>query len=144
MTEKKKENGMTRREFVKTVGAAAVVGSALSMSVPKEAHAARTLKIGFMGPFTGPASRTGDQFKRGIKMALEDAETNGEIPVKVEIKRNFNTQYWKLANNGEYGDFEKVDLNTVKYTLVLEPRSTKSFEYVLRTYHGAREEDWRP
>ena len=67
MTEKKKENGMTCREFVKTVGGAAVVGSALSMSVPKEAHAARTLKIGFMGPFTGPASRTGDQFKRGIK-----------------------------------------------------------------------------
>jgi len=30
----------------------------------------------------------------------------------------------------------------VKYTLVLEPRSSKSFEYVLRTYHGVREEDW--
>ncbi len=67
-----------------------------------------------------------------------------EIPVKIEIKRNFNTQYWKLANNGDFGDFEKVDLNTVKYTQVLEPRSARSFEYVLRTYHGAREGDWRP
>jgi branched-chain amino acid transport system substrate-binding protein len=86
MTEKKKENGMTRREFVKTVGTAAVVGSALSMSLPKEAHAASKLKIGFMGPFTGPASRTGDQFKRGIKMALEEAKAGGEIPVKVDGK----------------------------------------------------------
>ena len=42
------------------------------------------------------------------------------------------------------GAFEKVDLTTVKYTLTLEPRSTKSFEYVLRTYHGDREESWRP
>jgi len=67
-----------------------------------------------------------------------------DITVKVEIKRNFNTQYWKLTNSGDFGGFEKVDLDTVKYTLVLEPRSTKSFEYVLRTYHGAREENWRP
>jgi branched-chain amino acid transport system substrate-binding protein len=86
MTEEKKENGITRREFVKTVGAAAVVGSALSMSLPKEAHAASTLKIGFMGPFTGPASRTGDQFKRGINMALAEAKAAGEIPVKVDGK----------------------------------------------------------
>ena len=84
MTEPKKEKGMTRREFVQTVGAAAVVGSALTMTIPKEAHAARSLKIGFMGPFTGPASRTGDQFKRGIEMALEDAKAAGEIPVKVD------------------------------------------------------------
>jgi hypothetical protein len=67
-----------------------------------------------------------------------------DIPVKVEIKRNFNTQYWKLTNSGDFGDFEKVDSRTVKYTRVLEPRSTKSFEYVLRTYHGAREQEWRP
>jgi len=73
-----------------------------------------------------------------------EVKNTREIPVKVEIKRNFNTQYWKLTNNGDFGDFEKVDLITVKYTLVLEPRSTKSFEYVLRTYHGDREEDWRP
>jgi hypothetical protein len=67
-----------------------------------------------------------------------------DVPVKVEIKRNFNTQYWKLANSVDFGQFEKVDLRTVKYTLVLEPGSTQSFEYVLRTYHGTREENWRP
>ena len=73
-----------------------------------------------------------------------DVKNTREIPVKVEIKRNFNTQYWKLTNNGDFGEFEKMDLKTVKYTLVLESRSTKSFEYTLRTYHGTREEDWRP
>jgi branched-chain amino acid transport system substrate-binding protein len=84
MTEQKNEKGMTRREFVQTVGAAAVAASALTAGLPKDAHAAETLKIGFMGPFTGPASRTGDQFKRGIEMALEDAKAAGDIPVKVD------------------------------------------------------------
>ena len=73
-----------------------------------------------------------------------EVKNTREIPVKVEIKRNFNTQYWKLTNTGNFGEFEKVDLNTIKYTQVLEPRTTRSFEYVLRTYQGAREEDWRP
>jgi hypothetical protein len=67
-----------------------------------------------------------------------------DINVKVEIKRNFNTQYWDLRRSGEFGQFEKVDLNTVKFTLDLRPRSVKKFEYVLRTYHGDREENWRP
>ncbi len=67
-----------------------------------------------------------------------------DINVKVEIKRNFNTQYWDIDNSGDFGAFEKVNLNTVKFTLDLQPRTVKKFEYVLRTYHGTREEDWRP
>jgi len=65
-----------------------------------------------------------------------------DISVKVEIKRNFNTQYWDIDNSGDFGAFEKVDLDTVKFTLDLQPRSTKEFEYVVRTYHGVRQEDW--
>ena len=83
MTEQKNENGMTRREFVQAVGAAAVAASALTATAPKDVHAAETLKIGFMGPFTGPASRTGDQFKRGIEMALEDAKKPGRSPSRL-------------------------------------------------------------
>jgi hypothetical protein len=67
-----------------------------------------------------------------------------ELNVKVEIKRNFNTQYWDIDYSGDFGAFEKEDLDTVKFTLNLQPRSTKQFEYILRTYHGDREEDWRP
>jgi hypothetical protein len=64
------------------------------------------------------------------------------INVKVEIKRNFNMQYWDIDNSGDFGAFEKVDLDTVKFTLDLQPRSAKEFRYVVRTYHGVRQEDW--
>ncbi|MHC4189147.1 MAG: DUF4139 domain-containing protein [Planctomycetota bacterium] len=71
-----------------------------------------------------------------------EVKNTREIPVKVEIKRNFGTSYWTLAKSGDFGEYEKVDLDTVKFTLSLQPRSAKKFEYVVRTYHGTREEDW--
>jgi len=70
-----------------------------------------------------------------------EVENTRDIDVKVEIKRNFNTSYWKLARSGDFGQFEKVDKDTVKFTLTLKPRSARKFEYVLRTYHGTRAED---
>jgi hypothetical protein len=73
---------------------------------------------------------------RKIKIEVKNTR---DIGIKVEIKRNFPTQYWKL--NTSQG-FEKVDLDTVKFTLVLEPRSKQDFEYNLTTYHGVRQEDW--
>ncbi|MHC4483193.1 MAG: DUF4139 domain-containing protein [Planctomycetota bacterium] len=73
-----------------------------------------------------------------------EVKNTRDLDVKVEIKRNFRTQYWKLNKSGDFGDFEEVDLDTVKFTLILQPRSKKEFEYVVRTYHGTREEDWRP
>jgi hypothetical protein len=72
-----------------------------------------------------------------------EVKNTREIPVRVEIQRNFNTQYWDIKNRGDSGEFEKVDLDTIKFTLPLEPRSAKTFEYVLRTYQGVRQEDWR-
>jgi len=70
-----------------------------------------------------------------------EVKNTRDIGVKVEIKRNFNTFYWKLTRSGDFGEFEQVDLDTVKFTLELKPRSAKKFEYVLRTYHGTREDD---
>jgi hypothetical protein len=70
-----------------------------------------------------------------------EVKNTRDIGVKVEIKRNFNTSYWKLNRSGDFGEFEQVDMNTVKFTLELKPRSAKKFEYVLRTYHGTREGD---
>ena len=66
-----------------------------------------------------------------------------DIPIKLEIKRNFKTSYWDLDNSGDFGNYETDDLNTVKYTILLDPHTKKEFQYVLRTYHGTREEDWR-
>ncbi len=71
-----------------------------------------------------------------------EVKNTREIPVKVEIQRNFGTSYWTLAKSGDFGKYEKVDLDTVKFTLSLQPRSAKKFEYVVRTYHGTRQEDW--
>ena len=67
-----------------------------------------------------------------------EVKNTRDIAVKVEIKRNFNTSYWKLSRSGEFGEFEKVDIDTVKFNLELRPRTTKKFEYVLTTYHGTR------
>jgi len=72
-----------------------------------------------------------------------EVKNTRDIDAKVEIKRNFNTSIWTLSRSGDFGEFEKVDIDTVKFTLELNPRSVKKFEYVLRTYHGTRTDDWR-
>jgi len=64
-----------------------------------------------------------------------------EVPVEVEIKRGFETNYWDMTKSGEFGKYEKVDKDTVKFTLQLEPLSQVEFEYVLTTYHGTRQDE---
>ena len=71
-----------------------------------------------------------------------EVKNTRDTAVKVEIKRNFRTPYWNLKRSGDSGSYEKVDLDTVKFTLDLKPRSVKNFQYALRTYHGEREQDW--
>ncbi len=73
------------------------------------------------------------------KFKIEVKNTR-DIPVKIEIQRNFGTSYWDLEESGQFGKFEKVDRDTVKFALTLEPHSNKQFEYVLTTYHGTRAE----
>jgi hypothetical protein len=74
------------------------------------------------------------------KFRIEVRNTR-DLGVKVEIQRNFGTTYWDIDTSQNY---EPVDKDTVKFTLELGPRSKAEFEYLLRTYHGVREEDWRP
>jgi hypothetical protein len=52
-----------------------------------------------------------------------------DIPVKVEIRRNFAGTVWTLSNEGDYGAYEKVDADTVQYTLELPPNARKVFTY---------------
>ncbi|UCF16373.1 MAG: DUF4139 domain-containing protein, partial [Phycisphaerales bacterium] len=72
-----------------------------------------------------------------------EVRNSRQIPVKVEIRRNLSTQYWDITRSGDFDNFEKVDLDTVKLTLTLEPGSIRKFGYTLRTYQGVRQEDWR-
>lgn len=62
------------------------------------------------------------------------------VPIKIEIKRNFGTNYWTLDKAGDFGTYEKDDLNTVKFTLELPPESKKTFTYTVTTYHGENQE----
>jgi len=62
------------------------------------------------------------------------------IPARVEIRRNIPTSSWEIENSVQGVDYEKVDLDTVKYTLSLNARETKTFGYTLTTHHGRRAE----
>jgi len=61
-----------------------------------------------------------------------------DIPIKVEVMRNFNGSSWELAKSGDFGAFEKVDLDTVKFTLMLKGHEIKRFDYILTIHHGKR------
>lgn len=72
-----------------------------------------------------------------------EAKNTRNLPVRLEIKRNFPTSYWTIKNLEQAEKvFEKVDKDTVKYTLLLPPQSAQSIEYVLTTYNGTRQQDW--
>jgi len=64
-----------------------------------------------------------------------EVKNTREIPVKVEILRNFTTSKWDISENNEY---EKVDKDTIKFTAELAARSEKVINYVLTTHHGTR------
>jgi hypothetical protein len=65
-----------------------------------------------------------------------------DVPVKVEITRNFEGSYWDLKRSDDVGSFEKVDLDTVKFTVELPPHSKQAFGYTLTTYNGVRAQEW--
>ena len=65
-----------------TAGAFAL--GALTAGWSGSAAAGDPIKIGILAPFTGPAARTGEQFKDAYVMLLEDTRASGELPVKVD------------------------------------------------------------
>jgi hypothetical protein len=67
-----------------------------------------------------------------------EVKNTREVPIKVEILRNLETAYWDIKNSGDFGHYEKVDSDTVKFTLNLNAHDTKKFRYILNTQHGQR------
>jgi hypothetical protein len=63
------------------------------------------------------------------------------IPISIEIYRNMPSAAWdlKMINDGQ--SFEKIDKNTVKFTLKLGAESSKEFSYIVTSYHGTRGEN---
>ena len=74
-----------------------------------------------------------------IRTFLLELKNTRDIPVKIEIKRNFDTQYWKLKTDDK---FQKVDLNTIKFTRTLNPGEKQDINYTVTTYQGSRQEFW--
>ena len=67
-----------------------------------------------------------------------EVKNTRNLPVKVEIKRNFSTNYWEIEKDGEFDAYEQVDKDTVKFIVELKPRTNKEFRYVLTTHQGDR------
>jgi hypothetical protein len=76
-----------------------------------------------------------------VQVFKVEVRNTRDVPAKIEITRNFGTPNWDLKQTTEADKFEKVDLDTVKFTVQLEPHSKKTFEYTLTIYQGVRAED---
>jgi len=85
----------------------------------------------------GPGSVIGWDEVRTFEIEVRNTR---DIPVKVEIKRNFQTQFWQVTGNDDY---ENYDSDTIKFTLEMSPASKQTITYTLRTFHGTRE-DYAP
>ena len=74
---------LSRRGFIERAGAATAASAAFLLATTALRAQEGPLKIGSMGPFTGPASRTGDEIKNGVALALEEAKADGDLPLKL-------------------------------------------------------------
>jgi hypothetical protein len=62
-----------------------------------------------------------------------------EVPIRVEVTRNFRHQYSEVDRPEGGVEFNREDLDTVKFTLELAPRTEKAFDYKVRYYEGERQ-----
>ena len=67
-------------------------------------------------------------------------ENNRDIAISVEVLRNFNNSYWDIDNaRNNKGEFHKIDIDSVKYTIELSPQSASTLAYRLTQYEGERQ-----
>ncbi|WP_428031626.1 ABC transporter substrate-binding protein [Ancylobacter sp.] len=68
--------------------------AALLAGLGHAALAADSIKVGVVGPFTGPSARIGQDIQNGTKMAIEDARAAGELPVTIDGKKSDISLVW--------------------------------------------------
>ena len=67
-------------------------------------------------------------------------ENNRDIPISIEVLRNFKNSYWDIDNSRtNNGKFHKVDIDSVKYTVELPAQSKTILTYTLTQYEGERQ-----
>jgi hypothetical protein len=62
-----------------------------------------------------------------------------QIPVTIEITRDFGTSFWTLKSETPY---DKYDATRIRYNLNIEPRTKKEIEYTVTTYQGKRQDEY--
>ncbi len=62
-----------------------------------------------------------------------------QIPVTIEITRDFGTNYWILQSKTPY---EKYDVTKARFNLKIEPRTKREIEYTVTTYQGTRQAEY--
>ncbi len=71
------------------------------------------------------------------------------LPVEIEITRGFGTSYWDLqvvdpaSTLQGMVQYKKHDAVRGRFTLTVSARSKQTFGYVIRTYHGIRQDESR-
>ncbi len=71
------------------------------------------------------------------------AKNDRNIPVRVQVRRNFETPCWTVNQHGDRAHLRKLDADTADFNLTLPPQSSRRFSYTLTTYHGTNQAYWK-
>ena len=74
-----------------------------------------------------------------IRMWKIEITNTRQIPVTVEITRDFGTNYWTLQSETPY---DKYDVTRARFNINIEPRTKSEIEYIVTTYHGVRQDQF--
>ena len=67
-------------------------------------------------------------------------ENYRDMPIKIEVIRNFNTPYWEISNTKtNRGEFKKIDVDSVKYSIELPAFGSTTLSYALTYFEGERQ-----
>jgi branched-chain amino acid transport system substrate-binding protein len=72
----------------------ALLTATLLLGTAQAAYSADSIKVGVVGPFTGPSARIGQDIQNGTKMAIDDAIAAGELPVTVDGEKRGIDLVW--------------------------------------------------
>lgn len=119
---------ITRRELLERSAGLGVAGVFLAVAaMSRRAQSASPLKIGCMGPFTGPTSKSGEAIKKGTLMALDEAREEKEIPITID---------------GEKRDIEIVWIDSqadpdVAAAAVTDAINNQGVEFLINGWHSS-------
>ena len=110
---------VTRRNFLSLLGAYGGTSALLQAGTA-------------LGLMPGPA--------QAAELSLMNAKSDGRRVAVLGSGLSGLAVAWELTKAGDFGKYEKVDFDTVKFTLELPARSQKVFTYTTRKYQGKRKE----